>query len=283
MNSALQNTASKTGVYLYCLARPECLSSLDHFSAMGLHGDQQPARVTALTDDRVQPKVIALVSDVAIDDFSEENLQTLSWVGERASQHEAVVAMAMRASTVLPVKFGTIFRTVDSLKQFMAKHDTAIDQSLDALRDKTEWSVKGYLDEDKARDIIAAEDADIANRRAALSASPGARYMQLKQIDGLIEQAVEKGVALVAHDLLQALQAHASASRGLRCHASAMTGRDERMIFNASFLLTAEALEDFRDALAQQQEAYQVIGLSLELRGPWPAYNFCPDLSGTVL
>jgi hypothetical protein len=55
------------------------------------------------------------------------------------------------------------------------------------------------------------------------------------------------------------------------------------MIFNGSFLLTPEALADFREALAQQQEAYQVIGLSLELRGPWPAYNFCPDLSGAAL
>ena len=283
MSGAVQDTASKTGVYLYCLARPDCLPSLKHFATLGLPGDELPAHVTALADDRAQPKVIALVSDVAIDDFSEANLQTLSWVGERASQHEAVVAMAMRASTVLPVKFGTIFRTVENLKQFMAMHDAAIDQSLDALRDKSEWSVKGYLDEEVAKDIIAAADAEVTSRRAALSASPGARYMQHKQIDALIEKAVEKGVLRVAHDLQQALLAHADASRVLRCHASSVTGRAERMIFNGSFLLTPEALADFREALAQQQEAYQVIGLSLELRGPWPAYNFCPDLSGAAL
>jgi hypothetical protein len=85
---------------------------------------------------------------------------------------------------------------------------------------------------------------------------------------------------LVSDHLHQALAAHAVASRLLRLHPSAVTGRSERMVFNGSFLLTSETLVDFQAALSVQQAAHEEINLSLEMGGPWPPYNFCPDLSG---
>ncbi len=289
MISAAADPVSTIGIYLYGLARPECLLSLDNIAGLGLQtadsgtGLVVQTPVTALACGGTQPTVIALISEVTIADFSESNLQTLSWVGARAGQHEAVVAAAMHAATVLPVKFGTIFRSIESLQQFMEKHGLAIDEALGSLRGKAEWSVKGYLVEAQAREIFAAQDPVIASRRAALSDSPGARYMQQKQIAALAESALENGVTRLAHDLLQGLQARAEASRVLRCHASKVTGRPETMIFNASFLLSEESLADFQRGFAAQQEAFEVIGLALELRGPWPPYNFCPDLSGASL
>lgn len=275
--------SASIGIYLYALARPACVSILADMAASGLHGVSPQTPVTALTDERAVAQVIALISTVVIADFSEENLQTLSWVGARAAQHEAVVALAMTAATVLPVKFGTIFRSVESLQKFMATHVAAIDQALDTLSDKAEWSVKAYLVEAEVRHLIAAQEPTIVQRRAALSDAPGARYMQQKQIDALTDTAVDKALAQASQALLQALQSRAEASRALRCHASAVTGRAERMIFNGSFLLSAQDLPDFRDALAEHQAVYQTLGVTLELRGPWPPYNFCPDLAGPAL
>lgn len=265
------------GIYLYCLARPECLSALGMLAQEGLHGVDERYAVAALCD----ANVVAVIGEVVIGEFSEQNLQTLSWIGERATRHEAVVTRIMAASPVLPVKFGTIYRSRASLRDFLQRHHENIEPALDQLRDKGEWSVKGYLVEEDARRIIAAEDPEVQSRRAALSASPGVRYLQQKQLDARIEAALEAGVARVSHDLQQALALHALDSSPLRLHASAVTGRTERMVFNSGFLLTPEMLPDFRSALSDQQEAYQVIGLSLELRGPWPPYNFCPNLSET--
>ena len=149
---------------------------------------------------------------------------------------------------------------------------------MDKLRDKAEWSVKAYLVEEDARTIIAAEDAGIQSRRAALPLSPGLRYLQQKQLDAAIEAALHTWVTRVTHDLHDVLAPHVVASTTLRCHASAVTGRSERMVFNGSFLLTSEALADFRAALLGQNQAHQRTGLTLELRGPWPPYNFCPTL-----
>ena len=95
----------------------------------------------------------------------------------------------------------------------------------------------------------------------------------------MIEAALHAWVERVTHDLHGILELYALASTKLRCHASAVTGRPDRMVFNRSFLVTAETVPDFRWAFSDQQHAHKATGLILELRGPWPPYNFCPTLS----
>ena len=276
MTDLHHDAASVLAIYLYCLARPECLSLVQGSTEQDrLHGVDERYPVSALEE----AGVVAVIGGVDPNEFSEQNLQTLSWLGLRACRHEAVVERIMGASPVLPVKFGTIFRSRASLKEFLGRHREDIVRALDELRDKTEWSVKGYLVEEDARRIMAAAVPEIQSRLAALSPSPGARYLQQKQLDVMIEAALEVGVARVTHDLHQTLALHAVASTALRSHASAVTGRPERMVFNASFLMSPETLPYFRAVLSDQQDTYKEIGLALELRGPWPPYNFCPKLS----
>ena len=270
----MSDSVASTGIYLYCLARIDCLATVQTLAAQkGLSVDTDYG-VAALPS----AGVVAVISEVLLSEFSEANLQDLSWLGERALRHEAVVARIMAVSPVLPVKFGTLYHSRESLKLFMDQHHGAIDQALDKLRDKAEWSVKGYLVGEDARNIIAAEDSDIQARRAAMSPSPGVRYLQQKQLDSKIDAALEGALARISHDLGEALALRAEGAAALRLHASAVTGRAERMVFNSGYLLGPDTIDDFRSALAEQQEAYTPIGLSLELRGPWPPYNFCPEL-----
>ena len=273
----MSDSVASTGIYLYCLARIDCLATVQTLAAQkGLSVDTDYG-VAALPS----AGVVAVISEVLLSEFSEANLQDLSWLGERALRHEAVVARIMAVSPVLPVKFGTLYHSRESLKLFMDQHHSAIDQALDKLRDKAEWSVKGYLVGEDARNIIAAEDPDIQARRAAMSPSPGVRYLQQKQLDSKIDAALEGALARISHDLGEALALRAEGAAALRLHASAVTGRAERMVFNSGYLLGPDTIDDFRSALAEQQEAYTPIGLSLELRGPWPPYNFCPELGST--
>ncbi len=273
----MSDSVASTGIYLYCLARIDCLATVQTLAAQkGLSVDTDYG-VAALPS----AGVVAVISEVLLSEFSEANLQDLSWLGERALRHEAVVARIMAVSPVLPVKFGTLYHSRESLKLFMDQHHGAIDQALDKLRDKAEWSVKGYLVGEQARNIIATEDPDIQARRAAMSPSPGVRYLQQKQLDSKIDAALEGALARISHDLGEALALRAEGAAALRLHASAVTGRAERMVFNSGYLLGPDTIDDFRSALAEQQEAYTPIGLSLELRGPWPPYNFCPELGST--
>ena len=111
--------ASGLGIYLYCLARPECLSVVQGPRIEpDLRGVDERYPVMALEE----AGMVAVIGEVDTGEFCDQNLQTLSWVGPRACRHEAVVERIMGASPVLPVKFGTIFRSRTSLKEFLGRH-----------------------------------------------------------------------------------------------------------------------------------------------------------------
>lgn len=267
-----------TGIYLYCLARIDCQATVQALAVQKQLSVDPDYGVAALPS----AGVVAVIGEVRLSEFSEANLQDLSWLGERALRHEAVVAQIMAASPVLPVKFGTLYHSRASLTLFMDQHHSAIEQALQRLRDKAEWSVKGYLVDEVARKIIAAEDPEVQARRAAMSASPGLRYLQQKQLDNKIDAVLESALSRVSHDLGEALALHAEGAAAMRLHTSAVTGRAERMVFNHGYLLGPETLDAFRNTLAQQQAAYRPLGLTLELSGPWPPYNFCPELGSAL-
>lgn len=271
MNNA---PAATTAIYLYCLATLECLPVIHRQELAGVD-ERHP--VTVLGDN--EDGVVTVIGEVDPADFSDSNLQTLSWLGQRAQRHEAVVERVMNASAVLPVKFGTLFRSRNSLKEFIERHKPAIVLALDALKDKAEWSVKGYLLDEKARSAVVTSDAGIQSRLAALSPSPGVRYIQQRQLETKIEAALHDWLARVTRDIHDVMVPHAVASTPLRCHPGTVTGRAERMVFNTSFLLADRSIASFLAALAGQQTEYQGSGLILELQGPWPPYNFCPSLA----
>ncbi len=266
--------AAFTGIYLYCLARIDCLATVHKLAKEKLFSVDQDYCVAALSS----VGVVAVIGEVRLSEFSEANLQDLSWLGERALRHEAVVAQIMAGSPVLPVKFGTLYHSRASLNLFIEQHLSAIDQALERLRDKTEWSVKGYLVGELARKIVAAEDLEVQERLVAMSPSPGMRYLQQKQLDHQIDAALEDALGRVNDDLGKALARRAEGSAAMRLHASAVTGRAERLVFNSSYLLGPETLDAFRSTLTEQQATYRMLGVSLELSGPWPPYNFCPEL-----
>ncbi|MFY9259539.1 MAG: GvpL/GvpF family gas vesicle protein [Gallionella sp.] len=261
-------------LYLYCLARPACQSA-----AASLLGVDERYPIRVLAHDA---NIVAVVSEIHPADFSEQNLQNLAWLGVRAQRHEIVVARMMAISAVLPVKFGTLFQSADSLQAFMARHQFAIATGLDTLAGKAEWSVKAYLVDADARPRVIADSPEIQAKLANLSTSPGIRYIQQRQLDGQIDAALQTWVKQMVSSLHEALLSGAEASSALRCHAQSITGRTDRMIYNTAFLLSDAALANFQAALAEQKMTYQDSGLTLELKGPWPPYNFCPTLSEGV-
>src|SRR5574341_1063630 len=102
-----------TGLYLYCLARPDLAvapqgSSVDGRSPLVLH------RFAAAA---------AVVSQVPLSEFcgpeAEHNFRQLAWIGPRACRHEQIVEETMRGSPVLPAGFGTIFSNVARLERFV--------------------------------------------------------------------------------------------------------------------------------------------------------------------
>jgi hypothetical protein len=60
-----------------------------------------------------------------------------------------------------------------------------------------------------------------------------------------------------------------------------LSGRSEEMLLNAAYLVPARAGR-FEGAVAELQREYGELGVSFEVTGPWPPYNFVPREVGTA-
>ena len=277
---ASETDSPETGIYLYCLARPECLSST-YFSPseQQMAGVDVQFPVTAMHLDKI--RLVAVISQVILSDFSDSNLQDLAWLGPRARTHESVVQEVMQLSPVLPVKFGTIYRSNSGLADFINHNGALILQALHQVHGKAEWSVKAYIDEARVRVFVTETNPEIQELTARLSVSPGLRYMQQKQVDLRVETALSGWASEVAGKIEEILAPNAVGISTLKLHSSAMSGRPERMIYNGGFLLDNSNINSFENVIQQFQSRYESSGLILELRGPWPPYHFCPSLSAS--
>lgn len=264
-----------TAVYLYCLAQDESLVA--DLTRQGLPGIDERYPIACLAHEGL----VAVMGEVVLSEFCAENLHSLEWLAPRACRHEQVVEMVMRASPVLPVKFGTVFQSRDQLAEFLRRHAPAISRGLKALRGKTEWTVKAYLGEAFARQRISAEDPLVSSRVAQLPSTPGARYLAQKRIDGLIDAELRVWTDRVKQSIFGALTAAASKATDLP-----LPGHEKdrgEMVFHLGFLVADAGMGDFCQQLEGQRRLYGERGLRLELRGPWPPHHFCSDLARTEL
>ncbi|MBY0577706.1 MAG: GvpL/GvpF family gas vesicle protein [Burkholderiales bacterium] len=260
-------------IYLYCLAREESIPVIGELARQGLSGVDERYPVSSLERDGL----VAVIGETTLVEFHEGNLRSLDWLAPRAWRHEQVVEAVMRVSPVLPVKFGTIFESRTNLADFLSRHAETISCGLDALRGKTEWTVKGYLDEDMARLRISEETPEISSRLAQLPVTPGARYLAQKKIDALIAAELDSWSGQAKRAIHEALAD--AAAKTAELNFSPRSEGTEPLVFNLGFLVPDDGMRNFCLKLDGQRRLYGEHGLRLELHGPWPPHHFCTSLT----
>jgi hypothetical protein len=257
--------ATGGAVYLFCLARADAISGVD---GAGVDG-QRPLDIVRKRD------VVAVVSTVNVDDFSgpaaEARMQDLSWIAPRACRHEQVVELVMRSSPVVPARFATLFSSRATLLAWLETHHAAISQALDRFADHQEWAVKGTLDRRQAEaPLIAA-----ALARSALSASPGARYLEERRIRAGIGQELNAWRKELCERIAGELREHAVEFRE-RAVGPQLSDDDGTPILNWAFLILSARVGEFRACIERMNAGLPEQGVTIDCSGPWPPYSFCP-------
>ena len=118
--AALNQKSGGEALYLFCLVPAAHLLPLE-----GAVVDMLPT----LAAERFRD-ITAILSPVALEEFcgpaGEANLEDLSWLAPRLARHQEVIGGLMRHSPVLPLPFGTLFSSRDSLARCLARHRQAI-------------------------------------------------------------------------------------------------------------------------------------------------------------
>ncbi|TMK69773.1 MAG: GvpL/GvpF family gas vesicle protein [Actinobacteria bacterium] len=213
--------------------------------------------------------VAAVASAVRLDEFGEaaieDNLRDPGWLADKARAHDAVLAAAVGRTTVLPFRFGAIYRNEDHILELLRERaDFA--SALRRLEGAVELGVKGFVDVGALAERLAAD------RSAGEETSAGRAYMQRKQEARRLDEDVELFVAERAqetHDRLAAVARDA--------HVNALQPGERRMILNGAYLVADDEEARFRDELADVARAHEQDRIDYELNGPWPPYNFAGD------
>ncbi len=240
--------AESRGKYVYCVIQAD---QPIRFGRLGLGAE--PTEVHTV----IHKGIAAVVSEAPV--------EALDATRENVLAHERVNETVMRDHTVIPMSFGTVFKTDHDILALLRSAYEAFRDVLSKMQDKLEIGLKVLWDRDVIIREIEQEDEDVRRLKKEISSEKGSTYFARMQygrlIDGALQQRSERYVA----DIFDQLRDVAVASR-----ANKPIG--DKMIMNAAFLVSRDKEAAFDVRLKKIGAKHDQ--LTFKYTGPWPPYNF---------
>jgi hypothetical protein len=237
-----------SGKYVYCVIRSEQLLS---FGPLGL--GPEPAEVHTIH----YRDIAAVVSNtpIVVQDPTRENVLA----------HQRVNETVMQKHTVIPMSFGTVFKTDDDIMELLRSAYDAFSDVLNKMQEKFEFGLKVLWDRDQIIREIEDEDEDIRRLKSEISSQKGSTYFARMQYGRLIDAALQSRTERYVAEIFSALRNVSVASRSNK-------PIGDRMIMNAAFLVSREMEQAFDARVKEIGQQYEK--LTFKYTGPWPPYNF---------
>ena len=236
------------GKYVYCIIRSgEAL----RFGSLGIGAEAADVHTVNYKD------IAAVVSDTRIEihDPTRENVLA----------HERVNETVMRKHTVIPMSFGTVFKTRDDIVELLRSAYDAFHDVLVKMQGKLEFGLKVLWDREVMIREIERADEDIRRLKSEIGAQKGSTYFARMQYGRLVDAALQSMSEKYVAEIFEALRDVAVASR-----ANKPIG--DKMIMNAAFLVARDKEQAFDHRVKQIGAKYDK--LTFKYTGPWPPYNF---------
>jgi hypothetical protein len=238
----------RRGKYVYCIIRTK---DPLRFGPVGIGAEPNDVHTIGYRE------LAAVVSDTPIEVFDATRENVLA--------HERVNETVMKKHTVIPMSFGTVFKTRDDIVELLrAAYDAFVDV-LNKMDDKLEFGLKVLWDREAVVRQIEAEDEDVRRLKDEISSQKGSTYFARMQYGRLMDSALEARSERFVSEIFEQLRPVSVASR-----ANKPIG--DKMIMNAAFLVARDKESAF-DSRVKQIGA-RLDSLTFKYTGPWPPYNF---------
>ena len=151
--------AVNEGRYVYCVIQSERSLS---FGLLGIGPD--PAEVHTVH----HRDIAAVVSNtpIVVQEPTRDNVLA----------HQRVNETVMQQHTVIPMSFGTVFKTDEDIIELLRSAYDAFTDVLSKMQDKFEFGLKVLWDRDQIIREIEAEDEDIRRLKGEISSQTGSTY-----------------------------------------------------------------------------------------------------------
>ncbi len=261
--------------YVYCIGEHTRLAPLFEnrlTNASGAVETDYPLELMANCD------LAAVVSAVPLADYNEialqDHLADPQWTANRAMRHQTVMEHFAAGADVAPLRFGTIYLSREPIMEMLAQRQDALKSLLSRLRGREEWSISVYRDGTTLMKNLETLSVRLreAGERAAL-ASPGQAYLLRKKMDSMRADEARAETNRVVTEIEADLGARSDGTTRLRLLKDEKTEHGE-LVAKLAFLVARARFNEFRDTAVELAQRYRVPGFTLEMVGPWPAYNF---------
>jgi hypothetical protein len=239
---------SNEGKYVYCIIKTETPLG---FGPLGIGAEPAETHTVNFRD------IAAVVSKtpMVVQDPTRDNVLA----------HQRVNETVMQKHTVIPMSFGTVFKTDDDIIELLRSAYDAFIDVLNKMQDKFEFGLKVLWDRDQIIREIEEEDEDIRRLKSEISSQKGSTYFARMQYGRLIDAALQARSERYVAEIFHGLRDVSVASRSNK-------PIGDRMIMNAAFLVGRETEQAFDARVKDIGQRYDK--LTFKYTGPWPPYNF---------
>ena len=211
----------------------------------------------------------AIVSLLPVEGFGvadwERNATNVGWLERVARQHHKVLEYAATTAAVVPLRLPSLYGDLESLSETLQAASDLLERDLRRIRAKLEWAVKVYR---------TAEEQGSAVTTASTS---GRDYLLGKSRDLSARSTAQEQLREEVREIHEALgQVSAEYVRN-RPQDAVLSGRREPMLLNGAYLVSRTDQARFLELSGVIADDSLARGLSVEVSGPWPAYNFTGD------
>src|SRR5437667_2675392 len=223
------------------------------FGKIGIGGAGEPVYTVNHQD------IAAVVSKtpVAIFDPTREN----------ALAHEHVIEAVMKNHTIIPMSFGTVFRTAEDIREVLKSIYPSLKDVLYQMAGKLEFGLKVNWDRDQIIEDIKHEDEEIRQfHQEIVRKHLQSTYLARMQLGRMIDKALAERSISYVREIYEGLRNVCVASRDNQ-------PIGDKMIMNAAFLVERQREAQFDNAVNKIARKYGQ-RLKFKYTGPWPPYNF---------
>src|SRR6266700_1392058 len=161
------------GKYVYCVIQAD---DPQRFGPIGIGA--KPSEVHTIN----YKDIAAVVSDTPLEVYDPTRENVLA--------HEKVNEAVMRQHTVIPMSFGTVFKTRDDIVELLRGAYDAFRDVLNKMEDKLEFGLKILWDRDVMIREIEKQDEDVRRLKGEIATQKGSTYFARVQYGRLVDAAL---------------------------------------------------------------------------------------------
>jgi hypothetical protein len=212
-----------------------------------------------------------IISNGIKDKFQED----VKWAEKNIKRHHKVIVEANEAGAVIPMKFGTFYKTKKGLEAMLKKYYRKFKNLLSRLKDKQEWGVKGYLEYKRFADLLKTKNKKIKELEKKRASVPeGVKWYVDRKGDELIAGQIEYEVEEELKRIVDKLEKQAEEIRVNDPLPKELSEPGKDMVLNVACLVRNDTFKKFKVIFQKLEKECVASGITLTMSGPWPPYNF---------